>query len=107
MTIPIRNANIRTESVLKGFSRYRTQRVIYWSDNNLLTFNTYVRTPYKVTGKEKIMVVKPTLAYRPDLVSYDVYGFPDAWWKILEANNMKDIWDFKAGVTIILPDSVL
>lgn len=107
MTIPIRDTNLRTEVVLKGFSRYRNSKVIYWSDRNLITFNTYVREPYVPTGKERIMVIKASVEYRPDLVSYDIYRFSDAWWRILEANGMKDIWEFKAGRTIILPDSVL
>ena len=43
---------------------------------------------------------------RPDLVSKEKYGIPDFWWKILEANKMNDVFDFKAGKTIILPESV-
>jgi len=37
-------------------------------------------------------------------VSHEYYGHVDNWWKILEANQIKDIWDFKAGITIMLPD---
>lgn len=107
MTVQITNTTINTKQVIKGLSRYANSKVVYWSDKNLLTFNTYLRTPYKANGKEKIMVVTSGIEYRPDLVSFDVYGFPDAWWKILEANDMKDIWEFTAGKTIILPNSVI
>jgi hypothetical protein len=41
------------------------------------------------------------------LVSYDAYGFVDNWWRILEANQMKDVWDFKTGKTIIIPNKIL
>jgi hypothetical protein len=50
------------------------------------------------------MVISKGVEHRPDLVSFDHYGHVDNWWRILEANNIKDIWDFKAGTTIILPD---
>jgi hypothetical protein len=50
------------------------------------------------------MVITPGVEYRPDLVSYDKYGTPNSWWMILEANGMKDIWDFKSGKTIMLPN---
>jgi hypothetical protein len=39
-------------------------------------------------------------------VSLETYGVVDYWWKILEANNMKDIFDFKSGVNIRLPGSI-
>jgi len=46
------------------------------------------------------------MEYRPDLVSRDKYGIPDFWWKIMEVNNIKDIIDFKAGRTIVLPENI-
>lgn len=106
MTIPIIYTTIRPERVVSGFSRYVNQNIIYWGDKKLLTFDTYIRKKYVPTGKEKVMVITKGVEYRPDLVSYDVYGIPDAWWKILQANNMKDVWDFKAGVTILIPDLI-
>lgn len=103
MTIPIERANIRIENVTDEYSRYRDSKVIYYGVKRLIAFETYLRQPYQVTGEESILLIKKTIEYRPDLVSYDVYGVPDYWWKILEVNNMKDVWDFKAGVTIKLP----
>lgn len=104
MTVPIQIAPISPERVVGGFSRYLKQRVIYWGDENLLTFDTYIRKPYVPTGNEKIQVITKGVEFRPDLVSYDVYGMVDAWWRILEANGMHDITDFVTGTTIILPD---
>ena len=43
----------------------------------------------------------------PEIVSNKVYGSPDFWWKIMEANNIKDIFDFKTGINIRLPDAIL
>lgn len=107
MTVPIEQANIRTERVVKGFSRYKTSKVIYWGDQRKLTFETYLRKPYVRTGKERVMRITKGIEYRPDLVAYDVYGFSDAWWKIMEANGIYDIYDFKAGLTIFLPDNLV
>lgn len=78
--------------------------VIYYGDQKRLTFETYIRKPYTIQGNEKIMVITKGAEYRPDLIAYEFYGFPDIWWKILEANKMKDIWEFKAGRTILLPN---
>jgi hypothetical protein len=85
-------------------SRYRKQSVIYYGEKKLLTFDTYVRRPYIAKGNEKVMMVTKGVEYRPDLVSNDYYGFPDNWWRIMEANNMIDIWEFRAGRTILLPE---
>lgn len=102
--IVIEKSNIRTDSFVSSQSRYIKQNVIYYGENKFLTFDTYIRTPYILNGNEKIMLIKKGVEYRPDLVSFDVYGFPDAWWKILEANKMKDVFDFKAGKTILIPN---
>ena len=51
--------------------------------------------------------MKPGQEYRPDLVSNRVYGTPDFWWRIMEANNIKDVFEFKAGLNLRIPGSVL
>lgn len=107
MTVPIEDSKISAVSVIKGLSRYKYQNVIYWGEQKYITFDLYVRQKYKRTGKEKVMLITKGLEYRPDLVAYDVFGIVDAWWKILEVNGMKDIWEFKAGKTIFLPESLL
>lgn len=103
MTIPIQYTNIRANEIVTPSSRYKNQPVIYWSEQNYITFTTYLRIPYQVTGKENVMVITKGVEYRPDLVSQDVYGLPDNWWRIMQANKMMDIMEFKAGVTIMLP----
>lgn len=104
MTVPVEYTNIPVQNLMVPGSRYRKQTVIYYGEPKFLTFNTYTRTPYTRTGSEKVMVLTKGVEYRPDLVSNDFYGFPDNWWRIMEANGMLDIWDFKAGKTIILPN---
>lgn len=101
---PIEFTNVTPETLVAPQSRYLKQNVIYYGEQRFLTFDTYIRTPYEPTGKERVMLITKGNEYRPDLVSFDVYGFPDSWWLILEANGMKDIFEFVAGRTIILPN---
>jgi len=103
MTIPIRDAAVQTDRLVDRYSRYLNGKVIYYGEQNFITFETYLRKRYVPNGQESVMVITKGVEYRPDLVAYDVYGIPDPWWNILEANNMKDIWEFQAGKTILLP----
>lgn len=107
MTVPIVYTNIPVQQLMTPASRYRKQTIIYYGEQNFLTFDTYLRKPYVPVGNEKVMVISKGVEYRPDLVSQDFYGFPDNWWRILEANGMMDIYDFKAGKTIMLPNPSL
>jgi hypothetical protein len=106
MTVRIELSPVRAERLARGFSRYRKQNVINYGEERFLTFDTYIRPIYTRTGDEKVMLISKGYEYRPDLVAYDVYKMPEAWWWIMEFNGMKDIMEFKAGVTIMLPDTM-
>ncbi len=84
-------------------SRYANSTVCYYSKLKRLTLATYVRSPIGTSPNDKFMVIGKGQEYRPDLVSMRAYGLPDYWWKIMEANNIFDIYDFKAGVNIRIP----
>ena len=88
-------------------SRYFESDVIYYTENKLLTFGTYKKNTYSPSANDKFTVVTKGFEYRPDLMSYKAYGTPDFWWKIMEANGIKDIYDFKSGLNIVIPDNVL
>jgi len=104
MTQPIIPSEVSSLRVVNAGSRYEKAKIIHYGNQRILTFETYVRIKYTQNGNEAILVITKGTEYRPDLVSFDHYGHVDNWWRILEANNIKDIWDFKAGTTIILPD---
>lgn len=104
---PIEYTTIPTQSIVAPGSRYLNQVVIYYGERKILAFDTYIRRTYVAKGDEKVMVISKGVEFRPDLVSNAVYGFPDNWWRILEANKMKDVFDFKAGKTIMLPNQAL
>jgi len=103
MTQVIERSETPIEIIMTPFSRYLNSIIIFYGDKRIVTLNTYLRREFIETGREKSMLITKGVEYRPDLVSFDVYGIPDVWWRILEANNMKDVFDFKVGVTIILP----
>jgi hypothetical protein len=87
-------------------SRYANQTVIYWGPQNQMTFDTYRRGRYPTSPKDRYMVIPKGREYRPDLVAYEEYGVVNFWWRILEANGMKDVYDFQAGKNIRLPSNI-
>ena len=105
------------QSKLKGklldfSSRYNKSNMIYYSDFNILTFETYDRV-YNPQIKERYPEIKEEdvkfysitkgTQYKPYLVSQDVYGDTGYWWFIMEFNNIFDIEDFIVGKTIRIP----
>ena len=49
---------------------------------------------YQVEAKEN---------FRPDIIAYKVYGDARLAWIILAANGLKDIFELKTGMRIIIP----
>jgi hypothetical protein len=84
-------------------SRYLNSKVIYYGNQKKMTFNTYKRQDFTESQDDKFMLVTAGYEYRPDLVSQKVYFTPDYWWRIMEANNISDILDFRSGITVRLP----
>jgi len=106
MAIPIEPAQTRADRLVNFTSRYIESNVILYGDDKKLTFSTYKRENYTPAPEDKVAVIPPGMQYRPDLVSQKAYGVPDFWWRILEANKIMDIFDFKTGRTITIPNAV-
>lgn len=102
----IEETNIPASRFALITSRYHGSEVIYYTERKLLTFKIYKRTPVPTSSEDKYMIIGKGQEYRPDLVAYRAYNSPSLWWKILEANNMKDIMEFKAGVNIRIPNVI-
>jgi hypothetical protein len=98
---------IRPTNFVNPTSRYANSVVAYYSEQRRLTFNTYKKVPFVPSDSDRFMVVSKGYEYRPDLVSFDMYGTTNFWWRIMEANGMKDILEFKAGANIRIPNNVL
>jgi hypothetical protein len=101
----IETTKINPKKFVTASSRYATSDVLYYTENKLLTFATYKKAAQPLSKQDKYAIITPGTEYRPDLVSQKAYGTVDFWWKILEANGMKDVWEFKAGTNIRIPNS--
>ena len=99
----IEETDIDPKSFFIVASRYADSKIIYYTDLKRLTLETYKRKSIGVTTNDKFMIVGPGYEYRPDLISVKVYGLPDFWWRIMEANNISDIYDLKTGVNLRIP----
>jgi len=106
MANKIEFTDLKATDFVTRVSRYSSSRILYYSDEKIITFETYKKVKFVAGPKDQVAVVPPGMEYRPDLVSRDKYGIPDFWWKIMEVNNIKDIIDFKAGRTIVLPENI-
>ncbi len=106
MAYKIEYTNILPKRIVTPTSRYANSRIIYYSDDKILTFETYKKPKFEVSKDDQVAVIPPRMQYRPDLVSREKYGTVDFWWKIMEVNNIKDIFDFVAGRTIVLPKDI-
>ena len=99
--------DIQPEKFVTLTSRYSRSTVAYYSERRLLTFSIYKRTERVPGQNDKYMVITKGTEYRPDLLSKKAYGVVDFWWQIMEANHIADIYDFKAGLNIVIPDVIL
>ena len=106
MAHTIEDASIDPETLVVGYSRYVSSKPIYYGRDRKLTFKTYKKGNYPLSSQDKYMVITPGAEFRPDLIAFDVYGITDVWWRIMEANNIKDVFDFRSGVTIRLPANI-
>ena len=71
---------------------------------NYIEINDTV-TARRFVGDVRYTVVSKNYEYRPDLLSYEAYGLSEFWWQILEFNEIKDVYDFKAGLNITIPQN--
>jgi hypothetical protein len=102
----IEYSGIPPTSFVTPTSRYSSSRVIKYSEQKLTTFETYRRKPFTMSSGDQLAVIPAGMEYRPDLMSMERYGTTDFWWRIMEVNKLKDVLDFKAGNTIILPENI-
>lgn len=100
-------SKILASKVVPVGSRYYNSPVLYYGENRYLTFPTYKRGKIATNGKKRYGVINKSTEYRPDLVSEHFYGTTMFWWQIMELNKIKDIWDFKSGLSIMIPEIIL
>lgn len=99
----IEQSKINARKFVNVSSRYAESPIVYYTEKKKLTYTLYRKTKIKSSKKDKFTIISKGYEYRPDLMSYEFYGVPDFWWKIMEANNLKDILQFKSGLSIKIP----
>lgn len=99
----IEQTKIKARKFVNVSSRYAQSPIIYYTEKKMLTYPLYKKNNIAPNKKDKFTVVTKGYEYRPDLVSHEFYGTSDFWWKIMEANNIKDVFDFKNGLSIKIP----
>ena len=108
MAVPIEESPVEPTVFVTNTSRYVNSTVLLWGNQKALTFSTYKRSDDQNDSElDQFAVIPPGEEYRPDLTSNRAFGTPDFWWRILEANNINDIFDYKAGRNIRIPSSLL
>ena len=62
-------------------------------------FNTFI---FKARPKPFLVIDK--YAYRPDLISYDMYGTDSYWWMVMKFNGICDPFtELTSGVVLQIP----
>lgn len=107
MANQIEVANLSYKGLISDSSRYKKSQIIYYGDKRFITFETYKRVAYVSNQDDKFYVITKGTEYRPDLVSMRAYGTVSYWWRIMEVNNIFDIFDFKAGTNIVIPNVIV
>ncbi len=101
--IPVSVANIAVGKFVAPSSRYSRSTVLLYGEQGILTLSTYKKKDLHFSIDDKYTVVLSGEEYRPDKTSYRAYGVVDLWWAIMEANNIKDVFDYKAGTNLRIP----
>jgi hypothetical protein len=78
--------------------------------NTLVTKGNYLgfleKRPIPINENDILYEIGSQYIYRPDLLSFDLYGTPKLWWVFAQRNMevLKDpIFDFLPGTSIYLP----
>lgn len=99
------NDTVTARRFVSSSSRYIDSKLIYYTENKITTFTTYKKSKEPYIGDVRYTVISKNYEYRPDLLSYEAYGLSEFWWQILEFNGIKDVYDFKAGLNITIPQN--
>jgi hypothetical protein len=103
MATIVEKTDVKATRFVSTSSRYAESQVLLYGSNKLPTFETYKRATFKSSDSDRFAIVPAGEEYRPDLTSFRAYGTVDYWWQILEANNISDVFNYKAGRNIRLP----
>jgi alpha-L-fucosidase len=87
-------------------AKYSSTSPYFSTPQNSINLEPLVIRPFAIEEDDQLYTIERTYAYRPDLLSFDLYGTPRLWWVFAQRNpdQIEDpIYDFKPGVVIQLP----
>ena len=87
-------------------AKYSSTSPYFSTPQNATNLEPLVIRPFSIEEDDVLYTIERTYAYRPDLLSFDLYGTPRLWWVFAQRNpdQIEDpIYDFKPGVVIQLP----
>jgi hypothetical protein len=68
--------------------------------------SNYASRAIPASGDDSTITLSKKYEYRPDTLSYDLYGTPAYWWvfAVRNRNTIQDpVWDMVVGATITVP----
>ena len=98
--------NTKSANLLGHASRYATTNIMLFKSGG-----TQVRIPQpwivpKMDGNGRSFVVTTRTQFKPERIAHMVYGDSTKWWIIMRANNLIDVEQLRAGMTINIPNFV-
>lgn len=85
-------------------SRYDNKAQMKLLNEDVIIRNLRMKDIYiPASSTDSIHTIEAGEEYRPDVVAYNIYNNSLLGWVILAANNMKSIFEFKAGIMIRVP----
>lgn len=87
-------------------AKYSTTSPYYTTRENSISLDFFVPRAITAQDNDVDYTIDRIYAYRPDLLSYDLYGTPRLWWVFSQRNpdEIEDpVYDFEPGKTIKLP----
>jgi len=87
-------------------AKYSSSSPWYITPQNSVNLEIWQPRPIPASDDDFQYTIQPQYNYRPDLLAYDIYGNPKLWWVFTQRNInilIDPIYDFRSGVTILLP----
>jgi hypothetical protein len=86
-------------------SRYRNSTITSVTTSEGLQNYTILKLPIQVpeTEFDFYVSIDSSNEYRPDMLSYQVYGTPDYGWALMEINTLRSFKDLKLQARLRIP----
>jgi hypothetical protein len=86
-------------------SRYRGSTITSVNTDTGLQNYTILKLPINVpeTEQDFYIEIDSTNEFRPDMLSFQVYGTPDFGWAIMEVNTLRSFKDLSMGNRLRIP----